>query len=242
MVFILSFLKGLNMPRTRNDNLKSRLEQDIIAGILKPGMRLDEVSLAARFEVSRTPVREALLQLSTMGLVEMRPRRGAVVAQIGLKDLLNMFEVMAELEGMCGRLAARRATKSEWDQLARVHAASEEAVRNTDYDAYYRCNVEFHEIIYQASRNAFLAEQTMSLRNRLAPYRRSQLHQNGRLHGSYNEHATILAALEIQDADATERLMRGHLTAQGGSLHDFIASLPADVLKNSDSSPASAYN
>ena len=229
------------VPRARNDSLKSKLEQDIIAGILKPGMRLDEVSLATRFKVSRTPVREALLQLSTMGLVEMRPRRGAVVSQIGLKDLLDMFEVMAELEGMCGRLAARRATKSEWDRLAQVHATSEQAVQAVDFDAYYRCNVEFHEIIYQASRNTFLANQTLRLRNRLAPYRRSQLHQNGRLQGSYDEHEAILAALKIQNADETERLMREHLTAQGGSLHDFIASLPADILNTSDN-PVSAYN
>ena len=155
------------MPRSRNDRIKIKLEKDIVAGILKPGERLDEVSLAEQFNVSRTPVREALLQLSSMGLVEMRPRRGNVVAQIGLKDLLDMFEVMAQLEGTCGRLAARRATKAEWELLAGVHDTSKRAVNNGDYNAYYQCNVEFHEIIYQASRNPFLAEQTMNLRNRL---------------------------------------------------------------------------
>ena len=218
------------MPRSRNDRIKIKLEKDIVAGILKPGERLDEVSLAEQFNVSRTPVREALLQLSSIGLVEMRPRRGNVVAQIGLKDLLDMFEVMAQLEGTCGRLAARRATKAEWELLAGVHDTSKRAVNNGDYNAYYQCNVEFHEIIYQASRNPFLAEQTMNLRNRLAPYRRSQLHQNGRLQGSYDEHTAILTALQNQDAKTTEDLMRGQLTAQGGSLHDFIATLPVDVL------------
>ena len=218
------------MPRSRNDRIKVKLEKDIVAGILKPGERLDEVSLAEQFNVSRTPVREALLQLSSIGLVEMRPRRGNVVAQIGLKDLLDMFEVMAQLEGTCGRLAARRATKAEWELLAGVHDTSKRAVNNGDYNAYYQCNVEFHEIIYQASRNPFLAEQTMSLRNRLAQYRRSQLHQNGRLQGSYDEHTAILTALQNQDAKTTEDLMRRHLTAQGGSLHDFIATLPVDVL------------
>ena len=228
------------MPRSRNDRIKIKLEKDIVAGILKPGERLDEVSLAEQFNVSRTPVREALLQLSSMGLVEMRPRRGNVVAQIGLKDLLDMFEVMAQLEGTCGRLAARRATKAEWELLAGVHDTSKRAVNNGDYNAYYQCNVEFHEIIYQASRNPFLAEQTMNLRNRLAPYRRSQLHQNGRLQGSYDEHTAILTALQNQDAKTTEDLMRGHLTAQGGYLHDFIATLPVDVL-NTPGNQTSAY-
>jgi DNA-binding GntR family transcriptional regulator len=151
-----------------------------------------------------------------------------------------MFEVMAQLEGTCGRLAARRATKAEWELLAGVHDTSKRAVNNGDYNAYYQCNVEFHEIIYQASRNPFLAEQTMNLRNRLAPYRRSQLHQNGRLQGSYDEHTAILTALQNQDAKTTEDLMRGHLTAQGGSLHDFIATLPVDVL-NTPGNQTSAY-
>jgi len=226
------------MPRHRDATLKRQIEHDIIAGALKPGDRLDEARLAERFAVSRTPVREALLQLSSIGLVELRPRRGAVVAQIGLKELLDMFEVMAELEGMCGRLAANRANQNELDRLRDVHEKSAGAVRDHDYDAYYQCNVEFHETIYQAGRNPFLAEQTMNLRNRLAPYRRSQLHQNGRLLGSFEEHATILAALKSQDPDATEQLMRGHLTAQGGSMNDFIASLPQDVLKQPESSRA----
>jgi len=212
------------------DTLKTKLEREIVAGLLKPGARLDEVSLAERFQVSRTPVREALLQLSSMGLVELRPRRGAVVARIGLRDLLDMFEVMAGLEGQCGRLAARRANPSELSHLRHLHATSEDAVKAGDYDAYYRSNVAFHETIYQAGRNLFLAEQTLNLRNRLAPYRRSQLHQNGRLQGSFNEHQRILAALVGRDEDAAEQLMRNHLTAQGGTLNDFIASLPDDLL------------
>jgi DNA-binding GntR family transcriptional regulator len=219
------------MPRHRDDTLKTQIEREIISGALAPGARLDEARLAERFAVSRTPVREALLQLSSIGLVELRPRRGAVVAQIGLKELLDMFEVMAELEGMCGRLAAKRVTSTELTSLNDIQKASAAAVLAHDFDAYYQCNVEFHETIYQAARNPFLADQTRNLRNRLAPYRRSQLHQNGRLRGSFDEHESILAALKSQDPDKTERLMRGHLTAQGGTMNDFIASLPQDVLK-----------
>ena len=218
------------MPRKRNDSLRFEIEREIVSGQLKPGQRLDEVSLADRFQVSRTPVREALLQLSSMGLVDLRARRGAVVAQIGLKDLLDMFEVMAGLEGMCGQLAARRITEPELALLTKILKNSAPFVETGSYDDYYTCNVEFHEIIYQASRNAFLSEQTIQLRNRLAPYRRSQLHQNGRLSGSYNEHTQILKALKSRDSDKTGFLMREHLTAQGGSLNDFIATLPQDVM------------
>jgi len=223
------------MPRGRNTELKAQLEKEIISGQLRPGERLDELSLAARFAVSRTPVREALLQLTSMGLVEMRPRRGAVVASIGLKDLLDMFEVMAELEGMCARLAARRIGDRECLEMRNIHGQSERAVEIGDYDAYYACNVHFHETLYAASRNTFLAEQTMALRNRLAPYRRSQLHQHGRLPGSFAEHENILKAIEGGDAEGVEELMKQHLSAQGGSVQDFIATLPTDMLSQTAS-------
>jgi len=223
------------MPRGRNTELKAQLEHEIISGQLRAGERLDELSLAARFAVSRTPVREALLQLTSMGLVEMRPRRGAVVASIGLKDLLDMFEVMAELEGMCARLAARRINDQECMDMRDIHEQSKRAVDAGDYDAYYACNVQFHETLYVASRNNYLAEQTMALRNRLAPYRRSQLHQHGRLSGSFAEHENILKAVEDRDAERVEELMKQHLSAQGGSVQDFIATLPADMLNQTAS-------
>ncbi|MCG8359901.1 MAG: GntR family transcriptional regulator, partial [Kiloniellales bacterium] len=85
----------------RADELRQDLEAEIFAGRLAPGQRLDESKLAARFGVSRTPVREALLQLASIGLVEMRPRQGAVVAAVTIRRLLQMFEVMAELEAFC---------------------------------------------------------------------------------------------------------------------------------------------
>ena len=90
------------------DKLREQLEQDIITGVFKPGDRLDEVSLAKRFSISRTPIRETLQRLASSGLVERRPRRGVFVRTLSLQELVEMFEVMAELEGMCGRLAARR--------------------------------------------------------------------------------------------------------------------------------------
>ena len=223
------------MPRGRNTELKAQLEHEIIFGQLRPGERLDELSLAARFAVSRTPVREALLQLTSMGLVEMRPRRGAVVASIGLKDLLDMFEVMAELEGMCARLAARRISDQECVDMRNIHNQSKHAVDAGDFDAYYACNVRFHETLYAASRNSYLAEQTIALRNRLAPYRRSQLHQHGRLPGSFSEHKNILKAIEERDAARVEELMKQHLSAQGGSVQDFIATLPTDMLNQTAS-------
>ncbi len=94
----------------RAEALREQLEQDIVTGHFKPGERLDEQSLATRFGVSRTPIREALMQLASTGMVELQPRRGAFVASLSLREVLERFETMAALEGMCGALAARRIT------------------------------------------------------------------------------------------------------------------------------------
>ena len=98
-------------------DLVQKLERDIVTGVLKPGDKLDERSLSERFGVSRTPVREALQTLAGSGLVATMPRRGTIVAAITVAELIEMFEVMAELEAMCARLAARRMPRVDIDNL-----------------------------------------------------------------------------------------------------------------------------
>ena len=104
-------------PVSQAQKLRDALEDDIVNGILRPGDRLDEAALAERFRVSRTPIREAFKSLVGSGLVETVPNRGTFVANVGLPGLIEMFEVMAELEGMCARLATRRITDTESAEL-----------------------------------------------------------------------------------------------------------------------------
>ncbi len=173
--------------------VRESLENAIACGEFVPGSRLDETSLANRFGVSRTPVREALQQLAAAGLVEMRPRRGAVVATASAERLYEMFEVMAELEAMCARLAARRITP---EGLAMLQAAQADCATNRDDpDAYYDANERFHQAIYTLSGNGFLASEASALQKRLRPYRRLQLRVRNRVSTSYAEHETIVAAL-----------------------------------------------
>ena len=124
----------------RSEQMGDQIEERIVTGVYPPGMRLDETELASSFGVSRTPIREALIQLSSAGLVEIRPRRGAIVAEIGQNRLYEMFEVMAELEAMCGRLAARRITPPEQVALVAAHQACEAAQKANDPDSYYLLN------------------------------------------------------------------------------------------------------
>jgi DNA-binding GntR family transcriptional regulator len=142
----------------RSDHLREQIEEQIATGELAPGSSLDEATLADLHGVSRTPVREALIQLAAGGLIEIRPRRGATVTSIGPTRLLEMFEVMSELEAMCGRLAARRMSEAERNSLGQALQACAVARQQQDSDAYFYCNETFHAAIYAGSHNAFLAQ------------------------------------------------------------------------------------
>jgi DNA-binding GntR family transcriptional regulator len=203
--------------------LLDAIEHDIATGVLAPGARLDELGLAARYGVSRTPVREALHQLAASGLVEIRARRGAVVATAGPDRLYEMFEVMAEIEAMCARLAARRVTADMRAALVEAHTACARAVASPD--AYYAANEAFHQAIYRASGNGFLEEQCLALQKRLRPYRRLQLRVGNRVTRSFAEHESIVAAIGAGDSAAASVAMKAHVRVQGERFGDLVASL-----------------
>jgi DNA-binding GntR family transcriptional regulator len=196
----------------------------IAVGKLAPGQHLDETELAHAFGVSRTPIRETLIQLASMGLVVIRPRRGAVVAELGPRQLVEMFEVMSEVEAVCARLAARRITPAEQEALLAAHAACKVALG--DPDEYYVRNEAFHQAIYAGSHNQFLIEQARSLYRRLRPYRRLQLRVRDRVTNSYAEHDAVVQALVAGEGERAAQLMREHVMIQGQRFADLVASLP----------------
>jgi DNA-binding GntR family transcriptional regulator len=206
--------------------LREAIEELIAVGSLSPGQHLDETELAQRFGVSRTPIRETLIQLASMGLVVIRPRRGAIVAELGPQQLVEMFEVMSEMEATCGRLAARRMTPAEQQALLAAHQACKEARDAEEPDAYYYKNEVFHEAIYAGSHNQFLIEQTRNLYRRLRPYRRLQLRVRNRLANSYDEHDGVVQAIVRGDGDLAAQLLRDHVMIQGQRFADLMASLP----------------
>lgn len=208
-----------------SDRLREQIEEQIATGQLAPGSALDEATLATQFGVSRTPVREALIQLTAEGLIELRPRRGAVVASVGPARLLEMFDVMAELEAMCARLAARRMGEAEQAALVAAHRACEAA--RGDPDAYFYCNERFHQVIHKGSHNGFLAEEAETLQRRLRPYRRLQLRVRDRMENSFAEHETVVRALVAGDAALAAQALRGHVSVQGERFGDLVASLQA---------------
>lgn len=208
-----------------SDHVCEKIEEQIATGELPPGCALDEATLAEQHGVSRTPVREALIQLAAEGLIEIRPRRGAVVTSIGPGRLLEMFEVMAELEAMCARLAARRMSEAERSALEAAHQACEAARNAQDSDEYFYCNERFHAAIYAGSHNVFLGEQAQQLQRRLRPYRRLQLRVRNRISTSFVEHDTVVRAILAGDAAAAATALHDHVVVQGERFGDLLASL-----------------
>ncbi len=206
-----------------SDRIRNALTDAISSGELAPGTTLDEQQLADRYGASRTPVREALRQLATSGMVEVRPRRGVIVRHVTADEVMDMFETMAELEAVCVRLATYRITPLERSRLLRIHEASQAAVEQDDVDAYDALNREFHEAIYRAAHNDFLADQAIAVRTRLNAFRRMQLRQARRLASSRAEHDAVMQAIAEGNGEEAGRRMRAHMLNAASALDSYIA-------------------
>jgi len=200
---------------TRAEAIAATLAEEIVGARLKPGTALDEMQLAARFGVSRTPVREALRQLAPTGLVQVAPRRGAVVAVPDAAQLADMFVVMAELEAMAAALCAVAMTPAQRRGLEAQHAAMAAMVREADVAAYRAANVAFHHLLYAGARNAYLVEIATATRRRLAPFRAAQLEATDRLRRSHEEHGAILTAIQRGDSAEAAAALRRHIGVTG---------------------------
>jgi len=193
------------------DDVCRKIADEIVLGTFAPSTRLDEVSLAERFNVSRTPVREALKQLSIMGLVEYRPNRGSVVAAMTPEQLDQMFEAIGELEAACARHAALRMTEADRAQLRELHSQGRAAMQAGDMNRYDAVNLKLHTTIIMGCHNTVLIDMAMSLRHRIAPFRRTQFRNVERMGESFEEHSIIVEGILSHDVITTYRAMRNHL-------------------------------
>lgn len=213
---------------TRADTLRQELESLIVDGKLQPGERLDESELAKRFDVSRTPVREAIKSLVAGGLAETRGRQGVSVAMPSISTLLEMFEMMAILEGMCASYAARRSTDAQRRELRQIHEELVAAFEANQPNQFYQINVRFHDVICAASQTTYIVEQTMNLRRRLAPYRKRVTYKPNRMRASLVEHERIIEAIEKSDAREANEAATDHLRLLGDDLTDMIAAIQSE--------------
>ncbi|EKD61475.1 MAG: Transcriptional regulator, GntR family [uncultured bacterium] len=197
-------------------------------GRLNPGDLIDDAVLAEEFAVSRTPVREALLQLEAMGLIRRLPRKGATVFRPTLEEFLAILEVHAKLEGQAAGLAARRLSTSWATALeAAVQACEAFAAENgdADPDAYYQLNLRFHECVALAAGNPFLTEMIKTNARKLLAYYRARYRYAGAIATSAREHRAIATLIFARNADAAEALMQRHVHFDQITAMDLLAAL-----------------
>lgn len=203
------------------------MRQRIIDGSMEPGGALSELALAEEFSVSRTPIREALKQLQTEGLVEIRPRVGTFVATPSRREIIELFEMKELLEGAAARLLAQRGHVAEIDLLEDNLEQADRAVARDDRVRYADLVQVFHDLLIQGSDNQKLKAHYRTLMNQLAYPRlvQTSLNQPGRPLESEREHHMVLQLIKDKDGDGAERIMRGHVRASRRAL---LAGLPVD--------------
>jgi DNA-binding GntR family transcriptional regulator len=210
------------------DTLLSTLLKWIDLGRLNPGDVIDEGTLVAEFAVSRTPVREALLQLEAMGLIRRLPRKGAVVFRPTLEEFLAILEVHARLEGQAAGLAARRLSAAGAEALETIvvacecHAAEK---GDDDPDGYYQLNLRFHETVAIAAGNPFLTEMIKTNARKLLAYYRARYRYAGVIAASAREHRAIATLIFHRDSAGAEALMQRHVQFDQVTAMDLLAVL-----------------
>lgn len=213
----------MTSKRTRADRVREALADDIVVGRLVAGTRLDEVRLAKRFAVSRTPVREALRELAATGLVLTRAHQGAVVAAIPSERVTEICESVAELEAVCARLCAIKMSPADRRYFEKLHRQCGELVRSGASERYHVANAVFHAALRHGCGNSVLEEVVAALRHRFAPLSRAQFRGPGRLAKSYTEHDAIVQAILRGDGDQAYRATLSHGTSISRAFVDYAA-------------------
>ena len=201
-----------------HEEVATRLRNMVFERQLAPGQWVDEMALAREWQISRTPLREALKVLAAEGLVTSVPRQGCKVTEMSETDADELFPVMALLEGRCAFEAVRKATPADVRALRKLHDVLEKHAAAQNIDGYYRANHEFHTKVQALADNRWLDRATNDLRRFLRLLRGRQLNWPGRMDASINEHRVLIDAIEQGDAARAERVMHDHLMAQLAAL------------------------
>ena len=201
-------------PASMHEEVATRLRNMVFERQLAPGQWIDELALARDWQISRTPLREALKVLAAEGLVTSVPRQGCKVTEMSEDDADELFPVMALLEGRCAFEAVRKASDADLKALRRLHDALEKHSAANNIDGYYRANHDFHTRVQALANNRWLDRATNELRRFLRLLRGRQLNWPGRMAASINEHRVLIDAFEQRDAVRAERVMHDHLMAQ----------------------------
>lgn len=221
----------MRQKSTLAESVTSRLEKKILEGRYLPGDRLREDVISREYGASRTPVREAFKHLAASGLIAVKPHQGAVVRKLEIGELAEMFQVMAELEGVCARLAAKRLRIDQKRNLELAHKECARLARSGQHEEFYQANNVYHKLIHRISGNSFLLQETENLAQRLDPYRRQITFHPGRMIESIQEHDTVMRAIFAGDGETAAATMRSHVNILGDAFDDYLKVLSTQPQK-----------
>ena len=189
-------------------DVADRLREQIFARLLEPGSWIDEMKLAAELGISRTPLREALKLLAVEGLVTMKVRRGAFVADTSRDDVAQVYHLLSLLESDAAASVAAGASDTQRAELLALHRQLEAQARQRD--AFFATNEAFHLALLRMAGNRWAEQIVADLRKVMKLNRHHSLFKQGRLTDSLAEHRALMQAIDARDADAAGRLMREH--------------------------------
>ena len=213
------------------------LRDAIRRGVLKPGERLMEIQLAEELGVSRTPVREAIRKLELEGYVIMMPRRGTYVASMSIRDINEIFEIRTSLESLSNGLAAERITAEELESLQRLLVQIGGYVEDGDMENIVKTDIEFHDLLYHASRNSRLLGIISNLRDQLTRFRTLSMSYPGRLEATQEEHREIVEAIAEGDMKRAKKAAERHMEMSEKTLLKAIDAKKKEQEKKSGKKP-----
>lgn len=189
-----------------SDMVYAVLHEAILSGMLSPGQRLAEVAFASLFNVSRTPVREALVRLEMTGLAHRVPRRGLVVGQITPQEIVEVYVVRETIDGLAAALAAQFATPGDIAHLASINGEFARAAERGDTSEMARLNLEFHTAIAAAARNSLLVQFLEHIHHLVRRFPGTTFQHRGRATVAIEEHEQLIAAIRAGDAERARRI------------------------------------
>ena len=197
-----------NLHEATFQTLKSLL----VEGKIVPGSKLNERELAERLNVSRTPIREAIRRLAADGLVELIANRGAIAVQLSIDDVIHTFDVIAELEGYSGELAAKNISDSTLSELEALQYEMMASYARRDLSSYYKLNLRIHRLIHNAANNPVLATLFSQVNSRIEALRFRSNQDGVKWEKAVEEHQEMLDALKARDSARMRKVMIAHVT------------------------------
>ena len=187
------------------------IREAIINGVFAPGKRLMEIQMADEMGVSRTPVREAIRKLEMEGFVVMIPRRGTYVSNMSIRDINDVYEIRISLDTLAAGLAAERISDEELEELQRLLVKVGNAIEENDMAKVVEADIEFHDVLYKASRNERLRNIINNLREQITVIRGVSMRYPGRLKDTQEEHRRLVESIAARNVEKSQEAARIHL-------------------------------